>query len=133
MVTASNPGFSAVRDENNRAGHWNRLSPHSTARTVRTASGGGRHAKSRQASTPAKSQSITVAYIHVTSLSQACHSRKKKLVIHRADHRIREGAEQCAVSGAFRGKLWRSWEAAGLGQGPRCLSLEHRGPEHNAL
>lgn len=35
------------------------------------------------------------------------------------------------MSGAFYGKLWRSWEAR-LGEGSRCLLLEHRGHEHNA-
>lgn len=29
------------------------------------------------------------------------------------------------------GKLWRSW-GAGLGEGPRCLLLEHCGSEYNA-
>lgn len=77
------------------------------------------------ASTQAKSQSLTVADIHVTKPVVRLSARPTdavKLVIHRADHRTSKGAEQCAVSGAICGKLWRSCKAR-LARGPgACCS-----------
>lgn len=75
--------FQAVLDQNNRAGHWNRL-PFSTlhcqdcAHPLLSIYRAGRLTESRQASTQAKSQSFTLADIHVTKPVVRVSARPRK-------------------------------------------------------
>lgn len=77
----------------------------------------------------AKSQSSIVADIHVTKLSSKSlpgPEKREKLIIHRADHRTSEGAEQCAVSDASAASSGAPGRPDRLGEGSRCWLLEHR-------